>query len=100
MGGGLCLLIAFDCPRLLPSSASDHMRNVVRWKVSMEFGAAERSLIGQLALHLGFPRDESSLRSYLSGENGTLIDLLPELGTLRDVSFYVCCSTSTHAASE
>jgi hypothetical protein len=76
------------------------MRNVVRWKVSMEFGAAERSLIGQLALHLGFPRDESSLRSYLSGENGTLIDLLPELGTLRDVSFYVCCSTSTHAASE
>ena len=75
------------------------MRDAVRWKVSMEFGAAERSLIGQLALHLGFPRDESSLRSYLSGENGTLIDLLPELGTLRDVSFYVC-STSTHAASE
>ena len=43
----------------------------------------------QLALELGFPRGEPALRAYLSGESGALIDLLPELATLRDVAFYV-----------
>lgn len=58
----------------------------------MGFGSAERALVGQLALHLGFPRDEASLRRYLSGEDAALVDLLPELAALRDAAFYVSAS--------
>ena len=60
-------------------------RHVFRWDRSMDFGVAEHALVCQLALHLGFPRDEASLRAYLSGEDARLVDLLPELATLRDV---------------
>ena len=67
-------------------------RTVFRWDESMGFGPAERNLTTQLALELGFPRDDHSLRAYLSGENGALMDLLPELGTLRDVAFSVATS--------
>ena len=38
------------------------------------------------------PRDEAALRAYLSGERIELIELLPELATLRDVAFYVASS--------
>lgn len=44
-------------------------RHIFRWDLSMGFGASERAIIGQLALHLGFPRSEPVLRKYLSGEN-------------------------------
>ena len=67
-------------------------RQVFKFDSSMGFGAGERALLSQLALELGFARDEPALRAYLSGENTALIDLLPELATLRDVAFYVAAS--------
>ena len=60
-----------------------HGRTLFRWELSMGFGPAETALVGQLALHLAFPRDQASLRAYLSGEDCAMLDILPELATLR-----------------
>ena len=39
------------------------------------------------SLQLGLPRDDASLGRCLSGEEGSLMELHPELATLRDVTF-------------
>jgi len=41
----------------------------------------------QLATSLGFPRDGTSLACYLTGDNSAMLDLYPELGTFRDITF-------------
>ena len=58
----------------------------------MGISPADGALMKQLALQLGFPRDDASLARSLSGEDGAMIDLLPEIATLRDVAFYLKAS--------
>ncbi len=39
-------------------------------------------------MQLGFPHEDADLAAYLSGENPALIDLYPELATIRDVVYF------------
>jgi len=63
-----------------------------RYEHSMALSYADRLLVRQLALQLGFPRDDTSLAHALSGEESAMTDLFPELATIRDVAFYLKAS--------
>ena len=69
--------IACDAP-------AEHV--IFRFERTMELGVGDRALLGQLCVHWGLPRDDASLRNYLSGEDPALLDLHPGLATLRDVA--------------
>ena len=71
---------------LAENTATDRL--LFRFERTMAFGKAEKDLLTQLALQLGFPRDEATLRNYLSGEDEGMIDLFPELATFRDIVYY------------
>ena len=58
-----------------------------RYERSMELGAGERALLSQLCIAFALPRDDATLRMYLSGEEPIVDELFPELATLRDAAF-------------
>eukprot|EP00906_Rhabdomonas_costata_P024832 RCo035629 len=67
----------------------DHVLFSFEYEKGMQMGPAERQLVGQLALQLGFPAsDPTTLAQYFTGENAELVDLFPELGFFRDIVFY------------
>ena len=65
----------------------DHL--LFRFERSMALAPADKLLMRQLSLQLGFPRDDASLARSLSGEDSAVEDLLPELPTIRDIAFYL-----------
>eukprot|EP00966_Prymnesium_polylepis_P327386 7383269-Prymnesium_polylepis.2 len=58
----------------------------------MSLSTADRLLVRQLSLQLGFPREDGALARSLCGEDSAMTDLFPELATLRDVAFYLKAS--------
>jgi len=70
---------------LARAAQPDHL--LFRFERSMELGPGEATLLSQLATNLGFPKDGASLAGYLTGENSAMLDLYPELGTFRDITF-------------
>lgn len=50
---------------------------IFRFDRSMELGPAERALLGQMCVQLALPRDDASLRAYLTGEDPTLLEMCP-----------------------
>ena len=68
----------------------DHL--LFRFEHSMSLSTADRLLVRQLSLQLGFPREDGALARSLCGEDSAMTDLFPELATLRDVAFYLKAS--------
>jgi hypothetical protein len=68
---------------------SDDETLLFRFERSMNFGKAERNLMTQLCVQIGFPEGEDGelLPYYLSGEEPTVLENYPELGYLRDIVF-------------
>ena len=64
-------------------------RLLFRFERSMALGPADSLLMRQLSLQLGFPRDDASLARSLAGEDPAMIDLFPEIATIRDIAFYL-----------
>ena len=56
-------------------------------------------MLGQLCVQFALPRDDGSLRAYLTGEDPALLELFPEIGTLRDVAFLAKAVTHPSADS-
>ena len=51
------------------------------------FSEATGKWLNQLCLVMGFDRGPMMLEKYLTGEEGAVMDLYPELGFFRDVIF-------------
>ena len=74
------------------AEATPPERILFRFERSLELGKGEATLLGQLCCELGYPHEEVQLGAYLAageGQGAGLIDLYPELGTFRDIVFYL-----------
>mmetsp|Transcript_70630 Transcript_70630/g.197306 ORF Transcript_70630/g.197306 Transcript_70630/m.197306 type:complete len:905 (-) Transcript_70630:1623-4337(-) len=60
---------------------------IFRFDESMMFSEPTGKWLNQLCLVMGFDRGPMMLEKYLTGEEGAIMDLYPELGFFRDVIF-------------
>ena len=62
---------------------ADHI--IFAWEHSMDIGIGEISLLDQLCLQIGFPRNLTA--EYLTGQSREVLDDYPELAFFRDIVF-------------